>query len=144
VLISSAIAGDGDSLQELRGLLLPGVRWLLARRNANPSLADEILTDVLRSVSGGQISCPSDLLRETRLSINRAAARRESQPLGSATSSAAAVHRGISGREREMMRRYYVDREPPETICARMSVHPAVFAEVKKRFRASIETRVTE
>ena len=144
MLIASSIAGDGDSVKELRSLLLPGVRWLLARRKANPSLADEILSTVLRSVCGGQISSPSDLLRETRLSINRAAARKESETHSSATPSASAVHRGISGREREMMRRYYVDREPPETICAGMSVHPAVFAEVKKRFRASIKTHVTE
>ena len=137
-LIASTSSGCAWSEDRLRKLLRPGVRWLLNRRAADPSLAEPILSQVLERVHRGDISAAPDILRETSLAIVQASGRKSTEAPATAADGGHTIESGLSGREREMMRRFYVDRESPDSICRKMSVSPGTLGEVKRRFRAAM------
>ncbi len=136
VLISSAFGGDPLAIRRLRDLLIPGVRARLVHRNANPSLSAVILTEILDQVRVGRISSQADLLRQTRLAVIAMAERGQGKTAPQSVRDTGLCV-DLSPLDREMMRRYYVDGEPAESICRRMSIEPAVFIATKKKLRAA-------
>ena len=134
-LISACCAGDSSASSDLRNALRPGIRFLLERHGANPSLAEGILTQVLREVAEGIVIRQSELLRRTRHAAREVVA----DPARTRPSSPG-LRLVIPDRDREMLRSYYVDGENVESICRRLSVSPAAFEAAKRRLREPLPT----
>ena len=133
-LISACCAGDSAACSELRNALRPGVRFLLERSGASPSLAEGILAQVLREVADGVVIRQSELLRRTRHAVREIV----TDPARPRSSSYPGLRLAIPDRDREMLRRYYVDGETPESICRRLSTSRAAFEAARHRLRRSL------
>ncbi|HVX67482.1 MAG TPA: hypothetical protein VHA11_12805 [Bryobacteraceae bacterium] len=145
-LVQGIQAGDDSSAGELGRLLEPGVRFFIARSLASvpvDEIARDVVLRVIRAIRDGELRDPERLLGYVRGVVqlricgaglgHRRPARRDIED----GRMAGALSR-LSGREREILKRFYVMGQAEDQILAEMSLSSTEFRQIKSAIRAEL------
>jgi RNA polymerase sigma-70 factor (ECF subfamily) len=157
---------DAEAAEDLSRLLLPGLRIVVRTRVNPQDVEDVVqdtMVDVLSAIRNGQLHNPEALAAFSRtVAVRKCAAcigvlvnhrsrfsREETiaavspqpNPEQSAMESqklaaARAVLSELSPKDREILRRFYLDEQSPETICAEMGLSFTQYRLLKSRAKA--------
>ena len=158
-------AGDLACVERLCMQFDAGLRFLLGRF-VQPveasSLAQEVLCAVVRAIRGAEVPDPVDLpalvWAVARPILDQARAGRaegdqsavpERRPTERQTERIArAVLQAMPTQDQEVLRRYYLEKQSPERVCAEMNLSPERFrllrSQAKREFEARLQGRPLE
>jgi hypothetical protein len=145
-LVQNIRVGDDSSADELGRLLRPGVRFFIARSLAAvqvDEIARDVILRVIKAIREQELQDPDRLLAYVRGVVqlricsagieHRKPARRDL-----IDARLAGALRRLSGREREILKRFYVMGQAEEQILTEMSLSSSEFRELKSTVRAEL------
>ena len=150
-LVDRIRAGDCDAAEVLRGILTPGIRFLLRRRLESSDIDRErslLLDAAIREIKSDLSLEAADVPRMVRRLMQQRSGRKDA---GAALSPASAAHgaevrlaQEILGRmstvERDALRRCYVLRQRPEAFLQGLNLSPEQFRAIQSRARAEFNS----
>jgi hypothetical protein len=160
-MIARIRAGDRQAKEEVTRLFSGGIRLLLSRQlkpHVVEEQVDHVLFSVLQAIETEEHSEPGQLLSLVRTILNRRIQAILDEGGGEAQCTiptgdsfrhsctpertrdfAEEVRRKMSVREREILRNYYVSREPPEAIQCKHKISGTQFELIISRARSLFE-----
>jgi len=150
-LVDRIRAGDHAAGEALRGILAPGVRFLLRQRLEGTDIDHEsglLLDAAIREIESDLTLRGADVLRMVRRRIHQRSGRQsagtELSPVSRAQGPEIRVAQDILGRmsvlERDALRRCYVLRQRPETFLQGLELSPEQFRAIQSRARAEFNS----
>jgi hypothetical protein len=135
--------GEPAGIEGLSAQFGPGLRFLLGRFVCPVEalgLSRQALASVVRAIQGGELSQPARLpalvrAEARRVLRERQAARTERVKEPRAESIAGSVLRSIPSEGQEALRRYYLDNQSPQRVCAELNLSPERFRLLKSQAR---------
>ena len=150
-LVDRIRGGDCEAAEVLRGILAPGVRFLLRRRLESGDIEHEsglLLDAAIREIQTDVSLRGVDVLRMVRRRIQHHSGRKgagtELTPARGAHGSEVRLAQDILGRmskvERDALRRCYVLRQRPEIFLQGLGLSPEQFRAIQSRARAEFNS----
>jgi hypothetical protein len=150
-LVDRIRAGDREAAEALRGILAPGVRFLLRQRLEDNDIDHEsglLLDAAIREIESDLTLRGADVLRMVRRRIHqrfgRQSAGTELIPASRAQGPEVRVAQDILGRmsavERDALRRCYVLRQRPEIFLQGLELSPEQFRAIQSRARSEFNS----
>jgi len=147
-LVRNIRSGDAASVEQLRQLLTPGIRFLISRllgANAD-ALAGETFLVSIQAIQNHEICDGKQLLTHVRSLIRSRIAGSQSVPARQMPGNEPVSEQkldllrrslqGMSGRDREILQRLYVLGQEESRIRAEMQLSPAQLRVVKSKAKA--------
>jgi DNA-directed RNA polymerase specialized sigma24 family protein len=146
-LVRNIQAGDDSSSEELSRLLRPGVRFFIARSLDAvqvDDIAGDVLARVIKAIRERELHDPDHLLGYVRgvvqLRICSAGIDHRKPPRRNPEDGRlAGALSHLTGREREILTRFYMEGQAEDRILAEMRLSSSQFRELKSAVRAEIE-----
>jgi hypothetical protein len=150
-LVDGIRAGDREAAQALRGMLAPGVRFLLRQRLQSGDIdreSGQLVDAAIGEIRSDLSLRAADVLRMVRKRIQQRSGRKsagiEVRPATGADGSAVRLAQDILGRmstvERDALRRCYVLRQRPESFLQGLDLNPEQFRAIQSRARAEFNS----
>ena len=143
-LVAGIREGNPRAVASFRNTFTLGIQFFITRESTEidvSSRVEEVVMAVIRDIKSGLIGSAnirSQILESTRrnLELYKLIRRSEEcdlniQPVSDLSHVAADLLRAMSEREREALKRYYVDREVENDICGALSMTPEEFRNLK-------------
>jgi DNA-directed RNA polymerase specialized sigma24 family protein len=140
--------------QQLARIFATGIRWYLARNLGKCQLDDRVqqtLTDITNTIRADGLSDPESMVSLVRTILQKQVAqndRPEATPKAPQSENVAllvGILKRLPALEREALTRFYLDREPSESICQQLKISNVsltlLLAGVKARFEEQIASR---
>lgn len=147
-LIAGIRKGNPYAVINFRDTFTSGIKFFLTRDLNEIDVADrveEVVTSVIQEIAKGCIAGPSltsQILESIRRNIGPRKLSRQSaehdlrhQPVTDGSRLAVDMLKSIPEREREALKRYYVDLKAENDICTELNLTVAQFHDCKLRFR---------
>ena len=151
-LVDRIRAGDSKGAEELRGILGPGVRFLLRRRlesndvdHERDVLLDDAIREIQSDLSLPAAGVPGMVRRLIQKRSGRNDAGLEFSTASGENGPEIGVAQEILGRmttvERDALRRCYLLRQRPQAFLQGLNLSPEQFRAIQSRARAEFDSR---
>ena len=150
-LVDRVRRGEEAAIEELHGVIAKGIRFFLSRELGEESLEERVdltfrvvVQTLRRDEVGGSDRLMGHVLDAIRAQVAAhigKAPEREANPQQASTfrrqlESMRGILRAMSPRDREILRRFYLDEQTEEQICVEMELAPSQFKLLKSRAAA--------
>ena len=150
-LVERVRRGEEAAVEELHGVITQGIRFFLSRELGEENLEERVdltfrvvVQTLQRDEAGGADRLMGHVLDAIRAQVAAHAGTtrdREANPQQTVAfrrqlESMRGVLRSMSARDREILRRFYLDEQTEEQICSQMELNPVQFRLLKLRAAA--------
>jgi RNA polymerase sigma-70 factor, ECF subfamily len=150
-LVERVRRGDEAALEELHGVIAKGIRFFLSRELGAENLEERVdltfrvvVQTLRRDDAGGSDRLMGHVLDAIRAQVAAHIGKspdRDANPQQTAAfrrqlESMRGILRAMSPRDREILRRFYLDEQTEEKICREMELNPVQFKLLKLRAAA--------
>ena len=145
-LIAGIREDSPHAVTAFRNTFMPGIQLLLTRESSEVDVMDrveQVVASVIQEIKEGNVagaSLPALILESLRRNIgpraiNRQLANCDSTHESEGSQIAMGLLKAFSERERDALKRYYVDWKTEDDVCAELHMTIAEFRDTKFRFR---------
>lgn len=148
-LIAGIREGNSSAVTKFRNTFTSGIQLFIARESHEADVlgrVEEVIASVIEEIKEGHVTgpdLPSQILKSVRRNIglsklSRKSTKPETRNHGATitTQLATGLLKAIPEREREALKRYYVDPKAENRICAELDLPIDQFRNSKRRLRA--------
>ena len=150
-LVERVRRGEEAAVEELQGVIANGIRFFLSRELGEENLEERVdltfrvvVQTLQRDETGGADRLMGHVLDSIRAQVSAHVGKAPDREGGSQQSitfrrqreSMRSVLRAMSPRDREILRRFYLDEQTEEQICGEMELNPVQFKLLKLRAAA--------
>ncbi len=150
-LVQRVRRGEEGAIGELHGVIAKGIRFFLSRELGEENLEERadltfrvVVQTLLRDEAGGSDRLMGHVLDSIRAqvaahigtAVNRETTPQQAIAFRRQLDSMRGILRAMSPRDREILKRYYLDEQTEEKICAEMELTSSQFRILKSRAAA--------